>query len=123
MSCVCNDDGNWFVRKVKEADTLDFVTPIYYYEMSGQCKTLLDRLNPLFPAKPRFQHVYMVSTAAEDEPFVPQRAQEGLAGWVECFEQATLAGSCFFGGVTDIHEAEKRDDLRKKAYAFGTTLL
>ena len=36
--------------KALTADTLVFVTPIYYYEMSGQMKTLLDRLNPLYPS-------------------------------------------------------------------------
>jgi len=45
--CVLQDDAVWIAEKVRNADTLVFVTPIYYYEMSGQFKTLLDRLNPL----------------------------------------------------------------------------
>ena len=49
QKCVLNDDAVWIAEKVKNADTLVFVTPIYYYEMSGQMKTLLDRLNPLYP--------------------------------------------------------------------------
>ena len=48
--CVIKDDAVEIAEKVKLADTLVFVTPIYYYEMSGQMKTLLDRLNPLFPS-------------------------------------------------------------------------
>ena len=47
--------------------TLVFVTPIYYYEMSGQMKTLLDRLNPLYPSDYKFRNVYMLSVAADDE--------------------------------------------------------
>ena len=38
------------------ADTLVFVTPIYYYEMSGQMKTLLDRMNPLYPSDYKFRY-------------------------------------------------------------------
>ena len=33
---------------VRTSDVLVFATPIYYYEMSGQMKTFLDRLNPLY---------------------------------------------------------------------------
>ena len=49
QKCVLKDDAVWITEKVKNADTLVFVTPIYYYEMSGQMKTLLDRMNSLYP--------------------------------------------------------------------------
>ena len=47
QQCVLKDDAVWITEKVKNADTLVFATPIYYYGMSGQMKTLLDRMNPL----------------------------------------------------------------------------
>ena len=37
--CVQKDDAVEIAEKVRNADTLVFVTPIYYYEMSGQMKT------------------------------------------------------------------------------------
>ena len=46
--CVQQDDAVAIAEKVKDADILVFVTPIYYYEMCGQMKTLLDRMNPRF---------------------------------------------------------------------------
>ena len=49
--CVIHDDAETIVAQMKQADVLAFATPIYFYEMSGQMKTLLDRTNPLFPAK------------------------------------------------------------------------
>lgn len=99
-TCVIRDDMAPFVTKMEAADVLVFATPIYYYEMSGQMKTLLDRANPLFPKDYRFRDVYFLSAAAENEPYVPDRAQSGLEGWIECFEKAHLAGSVFCGGVT-----------------------
>ena len=36
------------MTKVKDAEVIVYATPIYYYEMCGQMKTLLDRLNPLY---------------------------------------------------------------------------
>ena len=48
QKCIRKGDAIEIAEKVKNAETLVFATPIYYYEMSGQMKTLLDRLNPLF---------------------------------------------------------------------------
>ena len=41
----------------------------------------------------------MLTSAAEDGAFVPERAVAGLTGWIDCFEKARLAGSVFAGGV------------------------
>lgn len=122
QKCIRNDDAVWIAEKVKEAEALVFVTPIYYYEMSGQMKTLLDRLNPLFPSDYRFRSVYMLSVAAEDDPCVPEKAVSGLQGWVDCFEKAELVDTLFCGGVNDAGEAEQHQDKLEEAYAFGRRL-
>ena len=119
--CVIPDDMGPIVEKMEQADVLVFATPIYYYEMSGQMKTLLDRANPLFVADYRFRDVYFLSSAAEDEAFVPQRAQSGLEGWIDCFEKARLAGAVFGGGVTDVGEIEGHHALAE-AYEMGKAI-
>ena len=116
--CVIKDDMAEIVPKMERADVLVFATPIYYYEMSGQMKTLLDRANPLFVADYRFRDVYFLSSAAEDEDSVPQRAQSGLEGWIACFEKARLAGTVFGGGVTETSEIRGSAAL-EKAYEMG----
>ena len=50
---VIRDDMDGMIGKVRDAGVLVFVTPIYYYELSGQLKTFLDRRNPLFPQRTR----------------------------------------------------------------------
>ena len=60
----------------------------------------------------------MLTTAAEDEEYVPERAVAGLTGWIDCFEKAYLAGSVFVGGVNDPNEIEGNDKLRL-AYEMG----
>ena len=122
MRCVIGDDAVWLAEKVKEAETLVFATPIYYYEMSGQMKTLLDRLNPLYPSDYAFRRVYLLSVAAEDEDFVPKRAENGLKGWVECFEKAEFAGSLFCGGIGEAGEAADRKEELDEAFEFGKGL-
>ena len=120
--CIQKDDAISIADSVLNADTLVFVTPIYYYEMSGQMKTLLDRLNPLYSADYRFRRVYMLSTAAEDEPFVPEKAVGGLQGWVDCFEKAELTDSLFCGGLTAGGEAANAEAHLQSAFAFGRGL-
>ena len=42
--CVIKHDVNDIMAKVLAADVVCWATPIYYYEMSGQMKTLIDRI-------------------------------------------------------------------------------
>ena len=119
QKCVLKDDVVEIAEKVKNADTLVFVTPIYYYEMSGQMKTLLDRMNPLFPSDYKFRSIYMLSVAAEDEVYVPEKAVSGLQGWVDCFEKAELIDTLFCGGINDAGEANGRTTELDEAYEFG----
>ena len=120
--CVQKDDALWIADKMKDADTLVFSTPIYYYEMSGQMKTLLDRMNPLYSSDYRFRRVSMLSVAAEDETYTPEKAVSGLEGWVDCFEKAKLCGSLFVGGLNGPGEASANAEALEKAYQFGKNL-
>ncbi len=122
QKCALKDDAVEIAEKVKNAETLVFVTPIYYYEMSGQMKTLLDRMNPLYTTDYSFHNVYMLSVAAEDEASTPAKAVTGLQGWVDCFERAELAGSLFCGGINDAGEAAGKTEAQQKAYEFGRSL-
>ena len=103
------------------ANVIAFATPIYYYEMSGQMKTLLDRANPLYSSDYAFRDIYMLTAAAEDTPHVPRRAISGLQGWIDCFEKAALAGTVFAGGVNDPGAIDEHPAL-EKAYAMGITI-
>ena len=67
QKCVIQDDAAIIIEKMCGADVIVFATPIYYYEMSGQMKTLLDRANPLFSSDYSFREIYMLTAAAEDE--------------------------------------------------------
>ncbi len=116
--CVIKDDSQAIVEKMHDADVLVFATPIYYYEMAGQLKTLLDRSNPLYSSDYHFRDIYVLTTAAEDEPEVPARAISGIEGWIECFEESHLAGTVFAGGVTAPAEATGHPALAE-AYALG----
>lgn len=116
--CVIQDDAVEIAAKMHDADVIVFATPIYYYEMSGQMKTLLDRANSLFGSDYAFTDIYFLSAAAEDEEAVDRRAVFGLEGWIACFERARLAGKVFAGGVNACGDIEGHPALQS-AYAMG----
>lgn len=121
--CVIHDDADKIVQeKMLHADVLVFATPIYYYEMSGQMKTLLDRANPLYPSDYAFRDVYLIATAAEDGDEVWTRAASGLEGWIACFPKSHLSGIIFGGNAIDagaVHDSP----AMKKAFDAGKAIL
>ena len=119
--CVIKDDVNDIMAKVHEADVVCWATPIYYYEMSGQMKTLIDRLNALYPQDYKFRDVYLLTTAAEDEEETPKRAQAGLTGWIDCFPKSRLAGTLFCGGVNNPRDIAGNAKLQE-AFELGKSV-
>lgn len=120
--CVMQDDADRIVTKMAKADVIVFATPVYFYEMSGQMKTLLDRTNPLFPIDYRFQDIYLLATAAEENKTAMDGAIKGLTGWIDCFEQARLAGVVYGIGADDATSILHHEAVLKEAYEFGNLL-
>lgn len=116
--CIIDDNAPAIVEKMRHADVIAFASPIYYYEICGQLKTLLDRTNPLYSSDYRFRDIYLLTCAAEDDRHVPERAVSGFTGWTDCFEKARLAGAVFAGGVNMPDEIKGHPSL-KLAYETG----
>ncbi len=116
--CVINDDALEIAEKMKSADVLVYATPVYYYSVSGQLKTMLDRANSLYGSDYRFTDVYLLATAAEDESYTVEGAQKAVQGWVDCFERAKLCGVIFAGGVNDAGDIAGHKGLTE-AYEAG----
>ncbi len=119
--CVISDDAQAIAAKMHDADAIAFATPVYYYGMSGQLKTLLDRANPLYGADYRFRDIYLLTSAADDEARTPDRTVTGLGGWIDCFERARWAGTGFAGGVNDPRDIEGHPALQR-AYELGKAI-
>ena len=118
--CIIDDDVNGIMEKVMKA-VIVWATPIYYYEMSGQIKTLIDRMNAMYDRDYRFREVYLLTTAAEDEASVPQRAEAGLTGWIDCYPKARLVGTLFCGGVNEPNEIQGNAKL-EEAFELGKSV-
>ena len=99
------------------ADVIVFATPIYYYEMSGQMKTLIDRCcGPYTEMKNK--EFYFIATAAEDDEGIMQRIVDSFQGFLDCLDNPVVKGTVFCGGVWHTGEIAGKPALRQ-AYEMG----
>ena len=111
--CVIRDDAVEVTAKMHDADVLVFATPVYYYSVSGQLKTMLDRANPLFGSDYAFTEAYLLATAAEDGRSTFDGAKKAVQGWVDCFPRCTLAGTVFAGGANGVGDIARHPALEQ----------
>ncbi|MBQ9245456.1 flavodoxin family protein [bacterium] len=117
--CVIDDDANIIVNKMLNSDVIVWATPIYYYEMSGQMKTLIDRANPLFELDYKFKDIYIITTSADSSKGVSNCILHGIKGWLDCLPKATIKGTLEAGGVNNPMEIRQFVDILVQAYELG----
>ena len=120
--CFMKDDAANIAEKVQHADVIVFATPIYYYEMCGQMKTLLDRMNPLYTSEYACRDIYLLTTAAENDESAMDGAVKGMQGWIDCFEHARLAGVIRGVGISDAGTAKEHTALLQEVYTMGASI-
>ena len=116
---ACQDTHRCVMRD--DADVVVWATPVYYYSVSGQMKTMIDRSNPVYGTDYKFRDVYLLASAAEDELTTADGAVTALKGWVACFERSRLAGVVFAGGVNERGDIAGHPSLAK-AYEAGRSV-
>ena len=121
-ACPLKDDAAAIVERIVAADAIAFATPIYFFEMAGQMKTLLDRTNPLFPAEYAFRNIYLLATAADEDEGAMDGAVKGLEGWISCFDRVRLSGVVRGTGVDAPGAIRARPDLLEQAAQMGRNL-
>ena len=117
--CVINDDAIEIANKIEKADVVVFATPVYFYDMCGQMKTLLDRLNPLYISDYKFRDIYLIATAGMNDKSAVDGTITGLNGWISCFGKANLAGVVHGVGVTNCGDASSKEELMVTYYNMG----
>ncbi|RHG35352.1 flavodoxin family protein [Fusobacterium varium] len=120
--CIIKDDANDIIEQMLHADVLVFATPIYFYEMCGQMKTLLDRTNPLFPSDYLFTDIYLLATAADNSNNSMDGAIKGLQGWIDCFEKTSLKGVVKGLGADSAGSIRNFPDTLKESFNLGKNI-
>lgn len=120
--CVIHDDAELIAQKILTHEVIVFATPVYFYGMCGQMKTMLDRTNPLFPAEYAFRDIYLIATSADDSENAMDGTIKGLQGWIDCFEKTTLKGMVCGLGVDEYGAVLKMPELLQEAYNLGKAI-
>ncbi len=120
--CVINDDANEITDKMKISDVIVWATPIYYYEMSGQMKTLIDRANSLFATGYNFRDIYVITTSADAAEGISETVLSGVRGWIACLPNTKLCGVIDGGGLEGPNEAASNLKLLESAYNMGKNI-
>ena len=96
-ACVQKDDMAAVLEKMVEADVLVLATPVYFYSMDGQLKTLIDRTLPRY-TEIWDKEVYFIATAAAGKGAM-ERTIDSMRGFTDCLPGAQVKGVIYGSGV------------------------
>lgn len=115
-TCVLNDDMAEILKLFQEADVLVLATPVYFYGISAQMKTFIDRTYPIWQHLGKKEVYYIISAGLGED--IIERSLGDLDGFVEHLEEYRIAGRIY---ATDVMEAGlvKNLDVFEKAYQMG----
>lgn len=117
-SCVIKDDMAEILDKMVNADVIVLATPVYFYSMAAQMKTLIDRTVPRY-TEISDKVFYFIMTAADPDRAALERTLEGFRGFTEdCLDGAREAGIIYGTGAWQIGEI-KNTDAYEQAYQMG----
>ena len=111
---VCNS----ILESMVEADVIVLATPVYFYTMDAQLKTLIDRTVPRY-TEMRNKELYYIMTAADEEIEHMQKTVESLRGFtMDCLDGAVEKGIIY--GVGAWNKGEILDTpAMAQAYQMG----
>lgn len=116
--CVQQDDMAAILDKMVKADVIVLATPVYFYTMDAQMKTLIDRTVPRY-TEISSKDFYFIVTAADTDQTMLKRTIEGLRGFTEdCLPNAHEKGVIYGTGAWQIGEIKNRPAMRQ-AYEMG----
>ena len=115
--CPQKDDAAEIIEKMVAADVIVMATPVYFYTMSAQMKTLIDRCCGLY-TEMKNKEFYFIVTAAEDDRKLMERTVDTFQGFLDCLENPTIKGVVYGTGVWHVGEIKDKTDLRE-AYEMG----
>lgn len=89
--CAQRDDMARIGRKMIGADVIVMATPVYFYTMDAQLKTLIDRCCAYY-IMITHKSFYFIVTAADTDEGAMERTLEGIRGFTVCLADADEKG-------------------------------
>lgn len=116
--CVQKDDMAEILEKMGAADVIVLSTPVYFYQMTAQMKTLIDRtMAAYYDQTLAGKEFYFIVTAAEDRPAL-ERTMDGLQGLTDCIPNARVQGRIYGAGAWQLGDIQGHPAMQE-AYEMG----
>jgi multimeric flavodoxin WrbA len=117
-TCTQKDDMAEILAGMIEADVIVMATPVYFYTMCGQMKTLIDRTCSGYTQISNKEFYFIVS-AADTNVKAMQRTIEEFRGFTYCLENPEEKGIIYGTGAWRIGEI-KGSKAMKQAFEMGS---
>lgn len=118
--CSQNDDMAEILDKMQAADVIVLATPIYFYSVSGQMKTFIDRICARY-TRLEGKSFFFIMSAADSSQTAIRHALGDFQGLMECLDNPKDLGYLFAGGVWKMNEV-KKTPFPQKAYEAGKNI-
>jgi multimeric flavodoxin WrbA len=89
--CVQKDDMDDILDEMKIADTIVLASPIYFYTICGQLKTMIDRCCARY-TELIDKDFYYIFTAADPTTNAVEKAVMELQGFLDCLDNSQFQG-------------------------------
>lgn len=115
--CPQQDDAAGIIGQMLVADVIVMATPVYFYTMSAQMKTLIDRCCGLY-TEMKNKEFYFIATAAESNSQLMERTIDSFQGFLDCLENPAIKGIILGTGVWHAGEIKNKPAMQE-AYVMG----
>ncbi len=116
-ACVHKDDMAEILQAMIDTDVLVLATPVYFYSIDAQLKTVIDRTVARW-LEVHDKEFYYIMTAADEEETSMTSTLASLRGYAECVKGAVEKGIVFGTGVYKKGEIIGTPAMQK-AYELG----
>lgn len=119
--CVKQDDMTMVIDKMKASDVIVLATPVYFYTMSAQIKTMIDRtLGGAQTSGLENKEFYLIATAADGKADM-ERTIDGIRGYLECLPGAKEKGVIYGAGAWQLGDIQHNPAMQE-AYKMGSAI-
>lgn len=117
--CVTKDDMAEILQKMIDADVLVLASPVYFYSIDAQLKTLIDRTVARW-TEVKDKEFYYIATCADGKEGL-DKTIECFRGYAECVEGAKECGIIYGHSVYQKGEIKDKPAM-KQAYEMGKNI-
>lgn len=118
--CAIKDDMGEVLQKMIDADVIVLASPVYFYSIDAQLKTLIDRTVARW-LEVKNKEFYYIVTAADEEKESAETTIQCFRGYADCVEGAKEKGIIYGMGAYEKGEI-KNSSAMEEAYNMGKNI-